>query len=69
MIFGNIDVNWDLNLTLTINDFIKTNVGTYLIYDNNIKFKDDLNNDGELETLGARVQLKQLLGIGVIFDF
>ena len=67
--FGNIDVNWDLNLTLTINNFIKTNIGTYLIYDNNIKFKDDLNNDGELETLGARVQLKQLLGIGVIFDF
>ena len=29
----------------------------------------DLNNDGVLETLGAKVQLKQLLGIGVLFSF
>ena len=67
--YGNIDIKWDLNFFLTINDFIKANVGAHLIYDDDIKFKDDINNDGELETLGARVQLKQLLGIGILYVF
>jgi len=67
--FGNVDVDWELNFKLTINKHIKANIGTHLIYDDDIKFKDDINNDGTLETLGARVQLKQLLGIGVLFDF
>jgi len=67
--YGNIDINWELNLTLTVNKHIKANVGTHLIYDDDIKIKEDLNNDGILETLGAKVQLKQLLGIGVLFSF
>ena len=67
--FGNIDINWELNFNLTVNKHIKANVGTHLIYDDDIKFRDDIDNDGELETFGARVQLKQLLGIGVLFDF
>lgn len=67
--FGNVDVKWDLNFDLIINKYIQTNIGAYLIYDNDIKFKEDIDNDGELETLGARLQLKQLLGIGVLVTF
>ncbi len=67
--FGNIDVKWDLNFTMVINKYMKANIGAYLIYDDDIKFKEDINGDGELETLGARLQLKQLLGIGVLFNF
>jgi len=67
--FGNVDIDWELNFNLTINKHIKANIGTHLIYDDDIKFKDDLDNDGTLETLGARIQLKQLLGIGVLFSF
>lgn len=67
--YGNIDIDWELNFKLTINKHIKANIGTHLIYDDDIKFKDDIDNDGTLETLGARVQLKQLLGIGVLFEF
>jgi len=67
--YGNIDINWELNFNLTINKHIKANIGTNLIYDDDIKFKDDIDNDGTLETFGARVQLKQLLGIGVLFEF
>jgi len=67
--FGNVDVKWDLNFDLIINKYIQTNIGAYLIYDDDIKFKEDTNNDGELETLGARLQLKQLLGIGVLVTF
>ncbi len=67
--YGNIDINWELNFNLTINKHLKANIGTHLIYDDDIKFKDDIDNDGTLETFGARVQLKQLLGIGVLFEF
>ncbi|MCF6349002.1 MAG: DUF3078 domain-containing protein [Flavobacteriaceae bacterium] len=67
--FGNVDIDWELNLKLTINKHIKANIGTHILYDNDIKFKDDIDNDGTLETFGARVQLKQLLGIGVLFSF
>jgi len=67
--FGNIDLKWDLNFNFLINKYMKANIGVYSIYDNDIKFKEDTNGDGELETLGARLQLKQLLGIGVLFNF
>jgi hypothetical protein len=67
--FGNVDVKWDLNFDFIINRFIRTNIGAYLIYDNDSKFKEDVDNDGQLETLGARLQLKQLLGIGVLVTF
>ena len=48
---------------------MQANIGAYSIYDNDIKFKEDTNGDGELETLGPRLQLKQLLGIGVLVNF
>lgn len=67
--FGNIDIAWDLNFEFTVNKYIKANLGGYLIYDNDIKFKDDIDGDGNLETLGARVQLKQLLSIGFKYSF
>ncbi len=67
--FGNIDVDWELNFKFTINKYMKANLGAHLIYDDDIKFKDDIDNDGTLETLGAKIQLKQLLSIGVLFNF
>ena len=67
--YGNIDINWELQFNLSINKHLKATLGGYLIYDDDIKFKEDIDNDGDLETLGARVQLKQLLGIGVLFIF
>ena len=67
--FGNIDIRYDLAFEFIINKFMKANLGAYLIYDDDIKYKEDTNGDGILETLGPRVQLKQLLGIGVAFNF
>ena len=67
--FGNVDVDWQLNVNLQVNDFIKANVGSHLKYDDDVKFKEDTNGDGKLETTGARVQLKQMLGVGVSYEF
>jgi len=67
--FGNVDVDWQLNLNLVVNDFIKANIGSHLRYDDDVKLKKDTNNDGELETLGSRIQFKQLLGVGMVYEF
>lgn len=67
--FGNVDVDWQLNLNLIVNDFIKANIGSHLRYDDDVKVRKDINNDGELETLGPRIQFKQMLGVGLVYEF
>ncbi|MGB7785748.1 MAG: DUF3078 domain-containing protein [Salinimicrobium sp.] len=67
--FGNIDVDWELNLDLRVNEYVKANIGSHLKYDDDVKFKEDRNGDGELEQSGARIQWKQLLGVGLIYQF
>lgn len=67
--FGNIDVDWELNLDLKVNEYVKANVGSHLKYDDDVKFKKDLDGDGTLETGGPRIQFKQLLGVGLVYQF
>lgn len=67
--FGNIDVNWMLDFQFKVNKWIKANLGTHLIYDDDIKYKEDTNGDGNLETLGPRIQFKQVLNIGFSLNF
>jgi hypothetical protein len=67
--YGNVDVNWEINFDLTINKYVTANVGSHLRYDDDVNHKEDINNDGELDILGPRVQLKQLLGVGFSYDF
>jgi len=66
--FGNIDVDWVLSFQFKINKLFQANFRSHLIYDDDIK-TTTLNDDGEVEVQGARVQLKQQLGIGVIYTF
>jgi len=66
--FGNIDVNWILSFQFKINKLFQANFRSNLIYDDDIKTKVT-NEDGEVVTEGAKVQLKQQLGIGVIYNF
>ena len=67
--YGNVDINWELNFDLTINKYITANVGSHLKFDDDIKHKEDINNDGELDILGPKVQIKQLLGVGFSYSF
>lgn len=67
--FGNIDIDWELNLDLKVNEFVRANVGSHLKYDDDVKFKQDLDGDGKLETGGPRIQFKQLLGVGLVYSF
>ena len=65
--FGNIDVDWQLQLDMTVNQYVKANIGTHLVYDDDIKSKEEEN--GVQVTKGPKVQLKQLLGVGVVYQF
>jgi len=67
--FGNVDVDWQVNVNMKVNEFIKASIGAHMRYDDDVKFKEDLDGDGELETLGARIQFKQMLGVGLVYEF
>ncbi len=67
--YGNVDINWQVSFDMTVNKYIQATLGTHILYDDDIKYKEDTNNDGQLETFGARTQLKQLLGIGISYIF
>ena len=66
--FGNIDIEWILNFQFKINKVFQASFRSHLIYDDDIKIKET-NENGEVETLGARIQLKQQLGLGIIYNF
>jgi hypothetical protein len=65
--FGNIDVDWQMQLDLIVNEYVRANIGAHLIYDDDIKAKEEFA--GEQITVGPKVQLKQMLGIGLVYNF
>lgn len=68
--FGNVDIDWELNLDLKVNEYIKANIGTHIIYDDDILFDEIKADDGSILDPGEpRIQFKQLLGIGIAYNF
>ena len=63
----NIIVNWEVLLSMKVNSFITTTVGTQLIYDDNIYIKD--KNDKTGLKGGPRTQFKEFLGVGLSYKF
>lgn len=67
--FGNVDIDWFINFDFKVNDYVKASLGSHLKYDDDVKTIVASNVDGEFEERGAKVQWKQLLGVGVVVDF
>lgn len=68
--FGNIDLDWELNLQMRVNKYILTTLGTQVIYDDNILFDEVRDGNGNVTDPGEpRIQFKQVLGIGIAYDF
>jgi len=65
--FGNIDVDWAFLADLKVNQYVKANIGLNLIYDEDIDVIKEEN--GVKINEGAKVQLKQVLGIGLEYTF
>jgi len=60
--FGNIDINWNLLLSMKVNKWLAASIQTQLLYDNDIMIKTDPN-----KSPGPRTQFKELLGIGLTY--
>jgi hypothetical protein len=56
-----VDVNWDLLITFKVNEYISASLMTQLIYDYDIKFGQDMDED--------RIQFKELFGLGLTYNF
>lgn len=67
--FGNIDVDWLVNFDFKVNQFVKASLSSHLRYDDDIKTMVPSTVEGEQIERGARVQWKQLLGIGLAVNF
>ncbi|MEN8226926.1 MAG: DUF3078 domain-containing protein [Bacteroidota bacterium] len=64
-----VDVNWDMLLTFTINEFLSATLVTQLIYDRDIEFGFDSTGDGVHDSFEPRVQFKELFGLGLTYNF
>ena len=68
--FGNIDFEWELNLDMKVNKYVRATLGSHMRYDNDIKIeveRDEMTNE-EIVIIGPKLQWKQLLGVGVVLD-
>lgn len=62
--FGNIDTDIEMNINMKVNKYINSSINTHLLYDDDTKIDE---NDGTQS--GARIQLKQIIGIGISYAF
>lgn len=66
--FGNIDVDWEILLEFQVNEYIRAAFGSHVKYDDDIRETEIINGE-EILISGPKVQWKQVLGIGVVYDF
>jgi hypothetical protein len=67
--FGNIDIDWEAVFDFKVNDYVKATLGSHLKYDNDIKTQEETAVVDVYNTRGAKLQWKQVLGVGVIMAF
>ena len=65
----NIDVNWEVLLSLKTGKYLTTTITTNLIYDDDVDIGLDENGDGVAEKSGPRIQFKEVFGVGLSFKF
>jgi hypothetical protein len=64
----NIDVNWETLVAMKINKWLSTSITTHVIYDDDIKFEVDRNDDGVIDGKGPRTQFKEVFALGLQFQ-
>lgn len=70
----NIDINWEMLISMKVNKFLSATIGTQLLYDHDVilQKKDRIVNDEGITTDSGRgpgVQFKEVLGIGINYKF
>jgi hypothetical protein len=71
--FGNVDIDYDTRLDLVVNAYVKANIGVHIVYDDDIKAKKDVVDPvtGSKSQVndGPKTQLRQVLGVGLVYAF
>lgn len=67
--FGKVDVDWEVVFDFKVNQYVKATLGSHIKYDNDVKTLVASDVEDEFIEKGAKVQWKQLLGVGVVVDF
>jgi hypothetical protein len=62
----NIVVNWETLIALKVNKLINVSISTHLIYDDKVKIAKIVNG---VEEKVARIQFKELFGVGISYKF
>lgn len=62
--FGNVDINWDVLVSMKINKYLTATLNMALKYDDDVK---SVNKDGDPE--GPKIQFKEMLGLGIAYNF
>lgn len=65
----NVDVNWELVLDMKISSYITARFQMLMIYDDDAKIGIDSTGDGEIDKYVAKLQIKELVGIGFSYRF
>jgi hypothetical protein len=60
----NIDVSWEVLISMKVNEYLSANLNTQFIYDDNINYVD---RDGRV--MGPRIQFKEVFGAGLSYKF
>jgi hypothetical protein len=66
---GNIDIDWEMRLSLKINKLMSASVSMNLLYDDDVKLEIDSDRDGIVDRRGPRVQFKELFAVGFVLKF
>ena len=56
-------------MSFKVNSFVRAVLESHLRYDNDVKITEQLEDSEEIVEYGAKVQWKQILGIGVLVEF
>ncbi len=62
--FGKVDVNWEVLLNLKVTELLTVTFQSTLRYDDDIKYVDSNGDLGD-----ARLQFKEVLGVGLSYKF
>lgn len=62
----NIDVNWEVLISMKVNKYISATITTQLIYDHDVDIAYDENDPSKI---GPRTQFKEVLGVGFSYKF
>ena len=65
----NIDVSWEVLINMKVNKFISASISAHLVYDHDILIGIDSDDDGAVDSYAPRTQFKEVLAIGLSYQF